>query len=166
MNNLAMTIAKILLLAVLLILSGNALAQQDTIRLEHKAEQRQRFTDDNGAEQTRMVPAGRVLPGEELLFTVTYTNVGEQPAENITITNPVPEHMDYVLRSAAGDNAAVTFSVDGGESFGAAQELAVTDAQGTQRPAAAGDFTHVRWVVASDVAPGDSGTVQFTAIVE
>jgi len=162
----AMTLAKCLLLAGLLLPGGNAMAQQDPIRLEHKAEQWERFTDENGVEQTRLVAAARVLPGEELLFTVTYTNSGNQSAENITIVNPVPEHMDYVLRSASGDDAAVTFSVDGGESFTTEQDLSITDAQGTKRPAAAEDYTHVRWIVGSDVAPGDSGKVQFTAIVE
>ena len=166
MNNQAMTITKYLLLVGLLMLGSNAVAQQGTIQLEHKAEQWERVTDDNGVEQTRLVPAARVLPGEELLFTVTYTNTGDQPAENITITNPVPEHMDYVVRSATGDNASVSFSVDGGESFGVEQDLSITDAQGTQRPAAADDYTHVRWIVGSNVAPGASGTVQFTAIVE
>ena len=162
----AMTLAKFLLLTSLLILGGNVMAQQDPISLEHKAEQWERFTDESGVEQTRLVAAARVLPGEELLFTVTYTNTGNEPAENITIVNPVPEHMDYVVRSASGDDTAVTFSVDGGESFATEQDLSVTDAQGTKRPAAAEDYTHVRWIVGSDIAPGDSGKVQFTAVVE
>jgi len=166
MNNLAMNTTRILLLVGLLITSSNATAQQESIRLEHKAEQWVSVTDENGVEQSQLVEAARVLPGEELLFTVTYTNVGEQPAENITITNPVPEHMDYVVQSATGEDADITFSVDGGESFGEAQELAITDAQGSKRPAAAEDYTHIRWVVGSDVAPGTSGKVQFTAKVE
>jgi len=161
-----MTTAKSLLMIGLLILGSVAMAQQDPIRLQHKAQQWERFTDESGAEQTRLVAASRVLPGEELLFTVTYTNTGNQPAENITIINPVPEHMDYVLRSAAGDDALVTFSIDGGESFATEQDLSVTDAQGTKRPAAAEDYTHIRWIVGSDVAPGTGGEVQFTAVVE
>jgi len=68
--------------------------------------------------------------------------------------------------TAAGDDASVTFSVDGGENFATEQDLSVTDAQGTKRPAAAEDYTHVRWIVGSDVAPGASGKVQFSAVVE
>lgn len=166
MNNLAMTTAKGLLLAGLLILAGSAVAQQNTIRLEHKAEQWESVTDDNGIEQARLVEAANVLPGEEVLFTVTYTNLGDEPAEDVTITNPVPEHMVYVDNSASGNNTSVTFSVDGGQTFGAPQDLLVTDALGTPRPAIARDYTHVRWVVDSDVASGASDTVQFTAIVK
>ncbi|MDH3374292.1 MAG: hypothetical protein OEM85_13065 [Gammaproteobacteria bacterium] len=166
MNDPAMMSAKGLLLTSLLILAGNALAQQGTIQLEHKAEQWESVTDAEGIEQTRLVEAARVLPGEEVLFSVTYTNVGDQAAEDVTITNPVPDHMSYVDNSATGDNTSVTFSVDGGETFGAAQDLLVTDALGAERPALAKDYTHIRWVVDSDVSAGASGTVRFTAVVE
>jgi len=107
-----------------------------------------------------------VVPGEKVLFTVTYANTGDQPAEDVTITNPVPEHMAYVDNSAAGDNTSVLFSVDGGESFAATTDLLMTNADGTQRPAAASDYTHVRWIVGSDIAPGTSSKVQFSATVK
>ena len=166
MKNLTITTSKGLLLTGLLILGSVAVAQETTIRLEHKAEQWERVTDENGVEQTRLVEATRVLPGAAVLFTVTYTNTGDEPAENVTVTNPVPDHMVYVDASASGDNASVTFSVDGGESFAAAQNLSVADANSVQRPAIAKDYTHVRWIVDNDVASGASGAVQFTAVVE
>ena len=166
MKNLAITTCKSLLLTGLLILGGHAEAQESAIRLEHKAEQWERVIDENGVEQTRLVEATRVLPGAEVLFTVTYTNTGDEPAENVMITNPVPDHMVYVDASASDDNATVMFSVDGGASFAAAQDLLVTDENGVQRPAVADDYTHVRWIVDNDVASGASGAVQFTAVVE
>lgn len=166
MKNLAITTSKSLLLMGLLILGGNAVAQETTIRLEQKAEQWERVADENGVEQMRLVEAARVLPGAPVQFTVTYTNTGDEPAENVMITNPVPDHMIYVDASASDDNASVTFSVDGGANFAAAQELLVTDANGVQRPAIANDYTHVRWIVDNDVASGASGAVQFTAVVK
>ncbi len=166
MNSLATTFSKCALLAGLLLLSGSALAQQGTIQLEHKAEQWESVTDDNGIEQTRLVEAAGVVPGEEVLFTVTYTNVGGQAAEAVVITNPVPDHMSYVNNSATGDNTSITFSVDGGETFGAPQDLLVTDALGAETQAAAKDYSHIRWVVDGDVAAGGSGTVKFTAVVD
>lgn len=166
MKKLARTTNRGLLLTGLLILGGVAAAQETTIRLEHKAEQWERFTDENGVQQTRLVEATLVLPGAAVLFTVTYTNTGDEPAESVTITNPVPDHMVYVDASASGDDATVTFSVDGGESFAAAQDLSVADASGVQRSAIAKDYSHVRWIVDNDVAAGASGAVQFTAVVE
>ena len=165
-NSLATTTSKGVLLVALLLLGGNALAQQGAIRLEHKAEQQEVVTDDNGIEQTRLVEAARVLPGEEVLFTVTYTNVGDEAAEDVVIINPVPEHMFYVNDSATGENTSVTFSVDGGKTFAAPQDLLITDALGAERPAAAKDYSHIRWVVDSEVTAGGSGTVHFAAVVE
>ena len=166
MNSMAISAVNSMLLAGLLLLGGNAMAQQGTIRLEHKAEQWERVTDEDGAEQRRLVTATNVVPGEKVLFTVTYTNAGDQPAENVVITNPVPEHMLYVDESATGDNSSILFSADGGESFAVASVLQVSNDDGSQRPAGASDYTHVRWVVQNDIAPGTSGTVQFTATVK
>ena len=164
MKNLKCFRACLILLGMLS--AGSAVAQEGNLQLEHKAEQIQTFVDENGVEQTRMTDATRVVPGEEIFFTVTYTNRGEEAVEKVTITNPVPDNMDYVDGSATGDNTTITFSVDGGNSFDAPQNLAVNDAEGSQRPAAAVDYTHIRWVVGSDVAPGVSGVVQFSAVVE
>ena len=166
MSSLATTASKGVLIAALLLLGGNALAQQGAIRLEHKAEQQEIVTDENGIEQTRLVAAARVVPGEEVLFTVTYTNVGDEAAEDVVIVNPVPEHMFYVSDSATGENTTITFSVDGGETFAAPQNLLITDALGAERPAVARDYSHIRWVVDSEVTAGGSGTVHFAAVVE
>lgn len=160
------TIKGFLAAAALLAISGGALAQQGSIRLEHSAQQWELFTDASGVQQRQLVEAERVLPGEELLFTVTYTNVGDKAAENVTITNPIPEHMDYLTGSAGGENVTITFSVDGGRSFADARDLQVTDSQGRTRPAVAQDYTHVRWVVAPELAPGAGGAVQFSAVIE
>ncbi len=166
MTNLHLSMTRLVLFMSLLAIAGGAWAQQGTLRLEHKAEQTESFTDTDGVERTRLVEAGRVLPGEPIQFTVTYTNTGAEPLENITITNPVPDHMGYVEGSATGDETSITFSVDGGTNFDVSQNLAVTDEEGTLRRATAADYTHVRWVIGSDVASGASGEVQFTAVVE
>jgi len=166
MNSVATTASTGALVVAVLLLGSNALAQQGAIRLEHKAEQREIVTDENGIEQTRLVEAARVLPGEEVLFTVTYTNVGDEAAEDVVIINPVPEHMFYVNDSATGENTSITFSVDGGKTFAASQDLLITDALGEERPAAAKDYSHIRWVIESDVTARGSGTVHFAAVVE
>lgn len=155
-----------LLLAGLLLVGGNAIAQQSGLKLEHKAEQWESVIDEDGAEQTRLVEAANVLPGEEVLFTVTYMNAGDSPAEDVVITNPVPDHMVYVDRSAVGDNTTLAFSVDGGKTFGAADSLTVSDANGRPRAAIGSDYTHLRWVVVDEIAAGATGTVQFKAVVK
>jgi len=158
--------SKGLLVASLILASASVLAQQGTVTLEQKAEQWETYTDNSGAEQRRLVPATRVVPGAEVIYTNTYANVGNEPADAIKITNPVPEYMDYIEGSASGDNTTVSFSVDGGNSFAPAEELTITTEDGSQRAAMAADYTHIRWSLSDEIAPGSGGTVQFSAAVE
>jgi len=86
-----------------------------------------------------------------------------QPAGNVTIMNPVPEHMAYVDKSAEGTGARIDYSIDGGKTYAAPDKLKVTDGQGKVRPALAQDYTHIRWVLIAPLAPGGTGGVSFKA---
>ena len=121
------------------------------------------FIDESGQEATRLVPVSTVVPGDEVIYTISFTNISEEPAENVTITNAVPEHMAYVGDTAFGPGTEVSFSVDGGFSYGSPGELTVTDDDGEERPANASDYTHIRWVMRSNLEPGSKGFARFRA---
>ncbi len=147
--------------------AGKGLAQeQGSILLQNVAEKQELFIDNSGVERTRFVPVATALPGDEIMYTITFTNIGPEAAGNIVITNPVPEHMSYVDRSAAGAGSDISFSVDGGNSYGSPQELFVADGEGNQRPAQAEDYTHIRWQLLSDAQPGSTGSAQFSAVLQ
>jgi len=130
------------------------------------AEKAETFVDDSGVSRTRFVPVATALPGEEIVYTITFSNVGAASAENVIITNPVPEHTRYLDRSATGAGTEISYSVDGGESYGSTQELFVRDNSGNQRPAEAQDYTHIRWALLADAVPGTEGFVRFTAVLD
>jgi len=115
-----------------------------------------------GETERRLVPADSVVPGEDVVYTITFTNVSAETAENVVITNPISENLTYVAGSAFGPGTLIEFSVDGGQSFGAASELVVTAAEG-ERPAQVGDFTHVRWTMQNDLNAGAQGMARFRA---
>ena len=117
--------------------------------------------DDSGERQTRLVDAATVIPGDEVIYTVTFENVSDEPAENVVITNPLPEEMVYVDGSAFGPGAEIQFSVDG-TNFAGARDLVVTE-NGRQRPAVAEDFTHIRWVMGDEIDSGAQGLARFRA---
>jgi uncharacterized repeat protein (TIGR01451 family) len=117
-----------------------------------------------GERETQLVPAETVVPGERVVYTITFRNVGEESADDIVITNPIDANLTYVDGSAFGPGTEIQFSVDGGNSFAAAAELRVVD-DGVERPANATDFTHVRWVMQNDLAAGAQGTARFTAVL-
>ena len=119
-------------------------------------------TTASGERRSELVPAESVVPGESVVYTITFENVSAESAENITITNPVPQHLTYVQGSAFGPGAVIEFSVDGGNEYGAPEALFVADNDGF-RPASVEDYTHIRWVLQDDLAAGAQGVARFRA---
>ncbi len=120
------------------------------------------IVSDLGETERRLVSADTVLPGDDVIYTITYTNVSDEKAENVTITNPISENLTYIEGSAFAPGTLIEFSVDGGNSFGAAAELLVAD-NGIERPAEPKDFTHVRWTMQNQLDAGAQGMARFRA---
>jgi len=89
-----------------------------------------------------------VQPGDTLRYTVSSQNTGASPANDLTITQPVPEQMIYKLDTATSKNEAeVTYSTDNGETFVAKPMIKVVTENGetVEKPAPAEIYTHIRW---------------------
>jgi uncharacterized repeat protein (TIGR01451 family) len=151
------------------LLAGNALvARAQNVELVTKAE-REVEVIEKGVKVKKTGPPQKMIPGEEVLYTTTYTNKTAKPAENVAVTNLVPKHTRYKDGSAEGDSATITYSVDGGKTFATPDKLTVTikDKSGKDivRPAVAQDYTHIRWVLKQNVTPGQSGSVRFRVVI-
>lgn len=117
----------------------------------------------DGEKEIQRVEAERAVPGDEVIFTIAYRNGSEEAAENVKITNPVPEHMLCRNVETGDGSCEVTFSIDGGAHYDARENLRIVDAAGNVRPAEASDYTHIRWTFLEPLGPGQSGTVGFRA---
>ena len=117
---------------------------------------------EDGRTERRQVPASRVVPGNEVIYVISYRNVGDGPVANVAITNPVPAELTFV--GSAGALPVSEFSVDQGAAFGALAELTVPGPDGTPRQATANDVTHLRWNL-PELPAGSDGAVSFTARV-
>jgi uncharacterized repeat protein (TIGR01451 family) len=115
--------------------------------------------------KTDLVPVQTAIPGDEVVYTVTFTNVGDGAADNIQITNPIPTQMRYVQGSAFGPGTVVVYSTDGGATYAQAEQLKVVDENGNERQASADDYTHIRWALNAPLAAGDQGFARFRAVV-
>jgi uncharacterized repeat protein (TIGR01451 family) len=155
----------ILFMLALPVIAG---AQQGTLSLQSTAEKVVVEKDKQGKKTMKRIPvsATSVFPGDEVIFTTYYENIGKDPATTVAIKNPVPEHMAYVDGSAEGNGARVDFSVDGGKTFASAAKLMVKDKEGKERRAIAADFTHIRWTLEKPLAKGKKGSVSFKATVK
>lgn len=118
-----------------------------------------------GEPVTELVPAATVIPGDRVVYTITFQNISDEPAESVVITNPIAETLTYVDGSAFGPGTEILFSIDGGQSF-AEREALTVDEDGETRSAEPKDFTHVRWVMQQDLAAGAQGMARFTAVLK
>ncbi len=155
-------IAGSFVLLALFMTSSVATAQEaGAIRIQTSADVEIIETDASGDTVIRLEPASKVVPGDIVIYTVSFSNTGSEPAENVVITNPVPRHMEYVDGTAFGPGADISFSIDGGQSWGTPEELVVTAADGSERPALASDYTDIRWILRNELQPGAQGFARF-----
>lgn len=122
----------------------------------------ERVKQDAGGKQViSFEPPKVVMPGDKLMFVVSYKNEGREPAAEFTVTNPIPQSVTY----AGGEGEWLSVSSDGGKNWGDLAALTVREADGTLRPAEPADVTHVRWKSSRAIAPGESGKLSFRGTV-
>ncbi|HEY9181859.1 MAG TPA: hypothetical protein VIQ99_01590 [Gammaproteobacteria bacterium] len=161
------TVVRTALLALSLGTGATALAQtadRGCIELKTVAEVEETYVDANGNTATRLTPAAKVVPGDEVVWTIVANNVCTSPAGDVAITNPVPDHMRYVGNSAFGPGANIEFSLDG-TAFAAAEALTVAEADGSRRAARADEYSAIRWALPRPMGPSESLVVRYRAVV-
>jgi uncharacterized repeat protein (TIGR01451 family) len=140
-------------------------AEKSCISLTNEAQVEQEYVDATGQKAKRLVAPGKVLPGGEVVYTITAKNTCSTPAERVVVDNPVPQHMTYVMGSALGVGTEITFSLDG-KTYAKAEALTVTQPDGKTRPAQAADIKSIRWTYGNAFVPAASGFVRFRATVK
>jgi uncharacterized repeat protein (TIGR01451 family) len=139
-------------------------ADAPDVRLTHSVQKVVSTAAADGTTTTALVAADRVTPGDELVYTIRFENVGAEAvaAGRLVITNPVPEELEYLPGTATGEDMAITFSVDGGRRFAVPEALTVS-ADGVVGSAPASAYTTLRWVLIPALPAGASGDVSFRA---
>ena len=135
------------------------------LELETVVEKILEVTAADGQAQTTLVPVATTVRGDEIVYTVIFTNVSEQMVDSIRITNPIPAELRYLADTAFGPGCEILYSVDAGRTYGLPAELFVAAEDGSQRPAEAGDYTHIRWVLKAPLDAGAKGFARFRAVV-
>jgi uncharacterized repeat protein (TIGR01451 family) len=113
-----------------------------------------------------LVPADRVVPGDEVFYTLEIRNTGGRPLPPPTIDFAIPEHVRYIANSAVGAGADVSYSVDGGHTFDRPENLSVVPVGGDPRLATAADYTHIRWHLKHILQPKAMALARFRAVVK
>ena len=123
-------------------------------------------TIKDGKKEVSRIPAKKVAPDGEVIYTTTFKNTIDKPISNIMVTNPIPANMIYSADSATGANTVITFSVDGGKTYNKPENLKIIGAEGKERPALAADYNAIRWAYKGNLDAGKSGAAIFKAKVK
>jgi len=138
-------------------------AQDPTeIQTELIAEVRENVSTTPGREVFRFVPARLLEQGQVVYYTLRITNQSTVPLRNVAVVQPVPANTTYLADSASGPGAVVTFSVDGGKTFGPADSLLI-ESEGARQLAHTSQYTHIRWQLRNPLAPGATALARFRA---
>lgn len=139
-----------------------------TLELKTMAEKEVRVKKD-GKWIVERIPLDSGRPGDRIVYTISYQNIGKTPLLDATVVDPVPAGTIYLPDSAEGMDAEITCSGDGGRSFQKPPLFyRVKKPDGTleSRPTPADRYTHIRWVIKKPVPPGASGRVSFMVTVK
>jgi uncharacterized repeat protein (TIGR01451 family) len=141
-----------------LVLSAHATAE---VTLENSVQKVETFVNESGETERRLLDADSVVPGDELRYTIQFTNNGSDvvDANSVVITNPIPENTEYLDDTAFGSGTVIVYSLDG-EAFAAPEALTVMD-QGVEVSASAKEYRAIRWIFEPELKPGESSHVSF-----
>jgi uncharacterized repeat protein (TIGR01451 family) len=120
--------------------------------------------DADGTVRFDLVEGEDLAQGDQFVYSVRFANATGYAAEGVRITSPVPPGLSYIAGSAVGPGSIVLFSIDGGLTFGGADELVVPGGDSTFRRAEAADYTHIRWILQAPLDAGATGFVRFRAV--
>jgi uncharacterized repeat protein (TIGR01451 family) len=123
-------------------------------------------TSRNGRDAVKLVPADRVVPGDQVIYTVEIRNTGTAEVLAPSVAYAIPAHMRYVADSAVGPGAEVSYSVDGGRTFDRPENLKIAGPAGQLRPADAADYTHIRWQLKNSLKGNSVAFARFRAVVK
>jgi uncharacterized repeat protein (TIGR01451 family) len=136
---------------------------KDCLVVKQTAEVEQTVTDAQGKKTTTVVPLTTAVPGTEVIYTTTATNNCKLPADKVSISNFVPEHMHYVSGSTFSPGAQPQYSLDG-KTYGTSDQLTVSE-NGVERKAHAEEYRFFRWTFQAALQPGATAFARFRAVL-
>jgi len=121
-------------------------------------------TAPDGSEKVELREVSSAGPGDTLVYNITYTNKGTEPARNTRIVDPVPSGTRIVPGSWTAPGAELAVSIDGGKTFHpypVRQTVTTDDGRTEQKEVEPESYTHLRWTALEPLPPSETRTATF-----
>lgn len=160
----------IFLLTGIFFLTVEAQAQQESTKLDLKTTAEKEVKVKQGGKTiTKRVPLDKASPGDVVVYTITYSNVGKGPVLDAVIVDPIPKGVRYIADTAEGRDAEIMYSTDNGRVWQKPPiEMQIKKPDGSleKKPVSTERYTHIKWMIKKPVASGQSGQVSFKVTVK
>jgi uncharacterized repeat protein (TIGR01451 family) len=160
----------IILLTGIFFLAVIAQAQQENTKLDLKTTAEKEIKVKQGGKTiTKRIPLDKASPGDVVIYTITYSNVGKGPVLDAVIVDPVPKGVRYIADTAEGKDAEIMYSTDNGRTWQTPPiEMQIKKPDGSleKKTVSAERYTHIKWMIKKPVASGQSGRVSFKVTVK
>jgi len=161
--------SRVLAVAVALAGASAVLAASPHLRVDLQVHREVATVEPSGETSVRHEPVDAAEAGDVLVYSLEIVNEGPTPALNARVLDPIPTGTVLIPDSVTGDGAEVSYSIDGGASFGAfpiTRRTIANDGREREVPVGIEEYTHVRWTLMEPLAPGQMRTAQFKVRVE
>jgi uncharacterized repeat protein (TIGR01451 family) len=160
----------IVLMTSIFFLAGVSYAQQQNTKLDLKttAEKEVRVRKE-GKVTTKRIPIDKASPGDVVVYTITYSNVGKGSVLDAVIVDPIPKGVRYIADTAEGRDAEIMYSTDNGRTWQTPPietQIRKPDGSLEKKPVSVERYTHIKWMIKKPVASGQSGRVSFKVTVK
>jgi len=152
-----------LLIALVCLMVSAEVFAKSLVSVSMKAEQEVTINKEK-----KMVAVKTIDPGDVVLYTISYVNSGDEAATNAFLDDPIPKGTVYIIGSAFGNDADITFSIDGGKTFKKPSLLTYEvkiNGKMEKRVASPEQYTDIRWTV-SMIPDRGKGQVGFKVRVK
>lgn len=127
------------------------------------------LNSEGGAQVSGELPGDEAMAGDIVIYRIAYTNVGDSPAVNPSLTGIIPEGTVIRPSESRPQSATITYSADGAKTYHAfplTEDRTTANGVTVSRSVPLMNYTHVRFKLSESVAPGQSGQVEFRVRVQ
>ncbi|NQT24568.1 DUF11 domain-containing protein [candidate division KSB1 bacterium] len=105
-------------------------------------------------------------PSDTIEYVILAKNTGDGVMTDPEIVDPIPQGVQYIAESAAGENCRILFSVNQGIRYSEWPVRLPASGDQNARDTRPGEITHIKWMIRESIPADSQKTLSFKVVVE